>query len=445
MSFCIQCGRHTNYPDLEGRCKNCTSIEKEVVLLDSLDGSEFEQVCKRVLEKLDYERVENIQDTSDEGRDLIVHQKNGEKIVVECKHHPKSSIGRPIVQKLHSATISIDAKKAMLMTTGLFSQAALEYARRIQDIEIEMIDRTKLFDLADRAGIRLATAQTSSPVTTYYASDKEILAKKVLNLLNPISISSPNKLEQLLNVVPKRLKLNPVYLIHFNLHQDFETTVGNICSMHRDDIALLINANNGEPVSDDDTKFIINNTRIDTGQIPKFSFPIERPDFTLGLSSVKNQAKKIIIQKYARNVSYYGKNNVRYVKTCRPNQSNIFITDIKQTYYPEWETTIKILEKEYQTSFLENKLSILKTHFDLDYCKECGKKIEKNILICNNCGNVVHPPKRFNSHSHICVECGKTMCKQCTYWKRKWLILKQKLCKECGLSTRAKMYSFNNS
>ena len=43
--------------------------------------------------------------TADEGRDLILEGYKGRKAIVERKHQPNSGIGRPIVQKLHSATI----------------------------------------------------------------------------------------------------------------------------------------------------------------------------------------------------------------------------------------------------------------------------------------------------------------------------------------------------
>ena len=455
MSFCLQCGRYVDHLEKDGLCPSCRSEDhhqntqrprdssKELVLLDSLDGFEFEEVCKRILEKLGYGRVENVQPVSDEGRDLIVHGSGGDRIVVECKHHPRSTIGRPTVQKLHSATLSTGARKAMLITTGRFSPAALEYSKRIGDIGIEMIDQTKLLDLADRAGIRLATTETPFPVTTYYVSDLNILTKKMLILLIPVCLSSPNRLADLLRIKPKRLKLKSVYITHFNIHQDFETSVGTIWSIHSDGQTLVIDAAEGKPLPDETAGFVMNNIEIDTAQIPKFTFSVDRQEFSIGLSSIKDHAKNLITQQYARNVSYYGRNNVRYVKRCTPNPSSILITDIKQTYYPEWETDLNILKKDYRATFLENQYSILKLRFDLDTCVECGQKIEQNMLICNSCGNVAHPPRRLWSHSQICRECGKTLCKQCTYWTRQWLLFKRKICRECGMKLQTKGMKIN--
>lgn len=80
-------------------------MPEEYVALDSMDGFEFEHFCGRLLETLGYGRVETIGSVADAGRDLIVHSREG-KIVVECKHHPNGVIGRPVVQKLHSAVIT---------------------------------------------------------------------------------------------------------------------------------------------------------------------------------------------------------------------------------------------------------------------------------------------------------------------------------------------------
>jgi len=178
----------------------------------------------------------------------------------------------------------------------------------------------------------------------------------------------------------------------------------------------------------------MNNEKIESCQIPKFSFPVQRPNFSLGLTSISDHAKNLIIKQYTRCVSYYGKNNVRYTKTCKPHLSKIFITDTKQSYYPEWQIDLKILEKKYKGIFLENQNSILKLQFDMDYCNQCKEKIYNTKLICNSCGNIAHPPKKLWSHSYLCSECGKTLCKQCTHYVRKWLILKRKLCRECGLT-----------
>ncbi len=442
MSFCMRCGRYTSYPDANGCCQDCSPSDKQLIMLDNMDGFEFEDVCKRILERLGYGHVEKHQRASDEGRDLIVHGRNQEKIVVECKHHPRSTVGRPVVQKLHSAALTAGARKAMLITTGTFSEGALRYAHSISDVNINMIDWTKLLDFADRAGIRLATSEKISPVTAYHVSDLSILTKKVLLSLIPLCMSSPYKITDILKIQPKKLELNPIYVIRFNVHQDFRTTIGRIHSIHVDDQILVIDATDGSEVPYERARFIMNNIPVDTSQIPKFAFHVDRHEFSVGLTTIKDHTKRLIARVYTENIAYYGENNVRYVRTCIPGPNSMLITDIKQTYYPKWESYLSILQKNYDGTFLENQDSILMLNTTIDRCVTCGEKVQR-MLVCNDCGNMAHPPKRFGAHSHVCRSCGKTICKHCTYWSRRWLFLRRKICRECGIKLQAKGMKIN--
>ena len=128
------------------------SDDEETVFLDMLTGFDFEKTVGRILERLGVGRVEQVLFAQDEGRDILVRSPEG-VIVVECKHQPNTSIGRPIVQKLHSAVISSGAVKGMLITTGRFTEEATEHARKLktQGTTIEMIDKPILADMAARA------------------------------------------------------------------------------------------------------------------------------------------------------------------------------------------------------------------------------------------------------------------------------------------------------
>ena len=106
------------------------SKESEAVFLNSLDGFGFEAFCERLFGKSGWGKIERIGMVGDAGRDLIIHTSQG-KIVVECKHQPRSSVGRPVVQKLHSDIISAGSKKGIIITTGKFSKQAIEYSKNL--------------------------------------------------------------------------------------------------------------------------------------------------------------------------------------------------------------------------------------------------------------------------------------------------------------------------
>ena len=136
---------------------NNSLIEKrpddfDSVQLDSLDGYAFQRFCAHLFQKLNLGTIEYTPYSGDEGRDLVIHLSEGGLAIVECKHQPKTSVGRPVIQKLHSAVVSSNAKKGILVTTGKFTNEAVVHAAKLTP-PIELIDRAKLADLASLANI----------------------------------------------------------------------------------------------------------------------------------------------------------------------------------------------------------------------------------------------------------------------------------------------------
>ncbi len=108
-------------------------------MLEHLGSREFEEYCQLLLTCLYRCKVELTKRTGDEGRDLLVHKPTGLE-VVECKHWPDGTVGRPAVQKLHSATLTVNSRQAAIITTGRFSKEAEIYAKNLGDVKIELID-----------------------------------------------------------------------------------------------------------------------------------------------------------------------------------------------------------------------------------------------------------------------------------------------------------------
>lgn len=94
---------------------------------------------------------------ADGGWDLELHRAN-ERLLVECKQwHPNRTVGRPILQKLHSAVITERANGGILVTTAAFSGPAVEFGRAhgIQLIDGPCLARltTTTFPDADEADV----------------------------------------------------------------------------------------------------------------------------------------------------------------------------------------------------------------------------------------------------------------------------------------------------
>ena len=90
---------------------SCNVLSRYIgmAVLNDLSGFEFEDVVEDVFRNLGYENVRQADRTADEGRDVIMEEVvDGTRRanIVECKH--TGTVGRPVVQKLHSAIATFD-------------------------------------------------------------------------------------------------------------------------------------------------------------------------------------------------------------------------------------------------------------------------------------------------------------------------------------------------
>lgn len=108
--------------------------------LQGLSPGRFEDEMASMFKRLGY-IVQQTPRINDMGRDAIL-QKDGEKFLLECKRYgDKSKVGRPDIQKFHSAIISDRAKSGFFVTTNKFTKEAAEHAAKLG---ITVIDGTEL-------------------------------------------------------------------------------------------------------------------------------------------------------------------------------------------------------------------------------------------------------------------------------------------------------------
>ena len=124
------------------RLLNLAELEK----IKTLTPFQFEEYVKEIFLRQDWDRVELTPRTNDGGKDLILWKDNN-TVLVECKKWNKP-IGRPVVQKLHSAQITCGAVGAYIITTDKATKPAEDYAR---DVGIEIITGEELSRLARHA------------------------------------------------------------------------------------------------------------------------------------------------------------------------------------------------------------------------------------------------------------------------------------------------------
>ncbi len=400
------------------------------IYLNSLDGFEFEELCKIIFERLDYGRVKKTPSVGDLGKDLIIHN-DGKKIFVECKHHFNRTIGRPVIQKLHSAVISEEAVKGIVITTGHFSKGAINYAKNTNP-PIELIDKNLLFDMASRAELKLQTEIGKGSVYTFSISSDEDLKNNLSEHIDSKLISKPTNICECLSIKKRKISLNPMYKVSYSIDVDFETTVGVVSSVHDNGI-FFIDGDTGGILSDEISYHFLNasynnlqSEKTDKAKIKSFKFLSNK---------VKNIASNYIIGKHTHKVSYSGRNRRVYTKECIPKKKHIFISDITQVYIPDNDISFNLMERNRFFKIADNGTSDFFTYKEnISNCEICGKAIKGQGILCNDCGKVTHNKKFFNfmSHGFFCKRCGKSICKDCTYYFRKFLFLKLILCKECA-------------
>jgi restriction endonuclease Mrr len=234
-----------------------------MAVLDDLSGFAFEDLMEDVFRNLGYENVRQAEKTADEGRDVMMEEVvDGTRrgIVVECKH--TGTVGRPVVQKLHSAIATFDfdgPKRGMVVTTGRFTNPAQEYAERLLQHDdphpIELIDGEDLGEIADEIGLDL------------YNGRIEILCDETLRPYDPAAdVDAPvqeafRDIENIevadLPAPYSQVAFQPMVAITADTNAVFETSVGVI---HRvdDRTRFVVRAKRGHPqVADDDIATLV--------------------------------------------------------------------------------------------------------------------------------------------------------------------------------------------
>jgi restriction endonuclease Mrr len=374
-------------------------------ILDELSGFEFEDVMEDVFRNVGYTNVRQAAKTADEGRDILMDERvNGTTrgVVVECKH--TGTVGRPVVQKLHSAVATYDfdgPKRGIAVTTGTFTGPATEYAQRLRDngdpYPIELIDGKGLRSIAEEVGLDL------------YNGRIEILCDETLRPTDPTSgtdgpvreaFRDIENLDQTkLSTPTTHATFEPVVLVTATVDAVFETSVGVI---HRIDerTQFVVRAARTQPrILDSAVASLVSENRGQTVRIEGLDLAADFDDhevqrFGKTETEYKEWAVDRLKQHHATTVSYTGDNNVDYHKECVPNHS---VQSIEAVYLPDIHQTTTIQEYSYPYAYYAAGPSRV-THEDGTHeCVQCGDADAATFTFCSNCGSI-------NCESHIKTE-----------------------------------------
>jgi restriction endonuclease Mrr len=391
-------------------------------LLDDFSGFEFENLMEDVFRNLGYENVRQSRKTGDEGRDILMEEvidSERRAIIVECKH--TGSVGRPVVQKLHSAvsTYEFDGpKRGMVAATGDFTSPAQEYADSLRDAgdpyPIELLDGNDLREIADEIGlnfyngrIEIVCDQTIRPSDP--TADIEAPVRKAFHDINNIQ---PNDLP----LARTHVTFQPILIIRADVSAVFETSVGVI---HRidDTSRYILEVKRGNPstLQDSVQRLVENNhrqtTTLDQEELSAVFDEVEINRFGQTETEYKEWMVEQLQDRYTTTVEYTGDNNITYNKTCEPNQSDISVQSITPVYLPQVRQTVRLKSYEYPLEYYAAGPSRATVEDGIHRCVHCTTGKGTSHTYCANCGAIScrsHTKTERIEKTPICTGCAVT-------------------------------------
>lgn len=381
-------------------------------MLEHLSSREFEEYCQLMMMALHRCRVDVTQQTRDGGRDLFVHHSTG-LWIVECKHWPTGTVGRPVVQKLHSATLTSNSCRALIVTTGRFSQDAENYAQSLTDVVIELIDMAKLAHMISVAfpNGALPTNLSVAIKTTPDANFAQVFAQSIFSPERFQRGSSPRNPVR----VTRDTRYETYYIAKYSADGSVISAVGQFSESWQGLIWISADGSDmgfGSPNAHGRQLAPLVSLGEALATVPGKSDPP-------GLQPHQATArmKEFVQGNCSKSVWYTGRNNVKYSKTINPSASTIVIQSLKLCYIPFQEFALEIGGTTYEGE-LDERGSPPEFHVvcpELSTCTVCDTATTPdNQVLCTVCFRPAHKWDPFFPDSFECQKCKGVACRNHT-------------------------------
>ncbi|WJQ82599.1 restriction endonuclease [Brevibacillus brevis] len=113
--------------------------------IDTLSGTDFEHLMESYYRDNGYQ-VERVGGSGDHEVDMILQDKKGYKIAVQCKRW-KKNVGNDIVLRLKAGKQIYGCYDAWIVTTSHFTKAAIQIA---EPLNIKLINGAQVHDMINR-------------------------------------------------------------------------------------------------------------------------------------------------------------------------------------------------------------------------------------------------------------------------------------------------------
>ena len=390
-----------------------------MAILDTLSGYAFEEVMADVFRKRGYEEVRLAAHTADAGRDILMREDHGDRtraVVVECKH--TATVGRPVVQKLHSAVATYPfegPRRGIVVTSGRFTGPARTYAASLEDSgdphPIALIDGRALREIAAEVGLDLRNGRIEildAPMLAPPAPGP--IAARVDAAIDAIAGLDAATVER----IDPQVRLRPVVAVAAHTEAVFETSVGVI---HRVDATsqLVLDARPAETAAlDPAVASVVTAARDDTVAIDAGTtvagVRCAPPRFGDTETHYKEWAIERLRAYHTSTVRYTGDNNVTYTKECVPRAADVHVRSVEPLVLPE--VTHGVTTQEY-THTLTLGASGTQQAVVADRIRRCvhcdTAGAEGSYTACPNCGAIAcadHIREERLSGGVVCTGCA---------------------------------------
>ena len=124
-----------------------------------MSWQDFEKLVGEIYRRKGYTITETGGEGPDGGVDLVL-KKNGETILVQCKHWKMESVGVLIVRQLLGVVYDKKASGGIVITSGTFTQEAIDFAK---GNPIQLVNGKELLAMIDRIKKTAPSSQKIKP------------------------------------------------------------------------------------------------------------------------------------------------------------------------------------------------------------------------------------------------------------------------------------------
>jgi restriction endonuclease Mrr len=194
-----------------------------------------------------------------------------------------------------------------------------------------------------------------------------------------------------------RAEFQPVALITADVDAIFETSVGVIHRINETD-RFVVHARLGRPdiIQGAVRRLVAENRRqtidLDEEEFADVFDTIDVHRFGQTETEYKGWAVNRLQERHTTTVSYTGDNNVTYIKTCEPNQSDISVQSITPIYLLEIRQTTHLQQYECPYEYYAagpSRVTVEDGIHRYVYCETAGQ--DTDYTYCANCGSISCP------------------------------------------------------